>query len=298
MNATAEINKKLSQIWGKQPEQMIEKTIEAEIVQQKSFLPPQNIVNYYKAKTKAKVTSLAQAPLSTRVEIPPRKQKQCKAKYNKESIENAAEFLGIGKTRVYILLWNGKLKSHDGFITADSLSLVKQTRDQNIKERVLRLKIDRYNNTKRSTDTHLNSKDAADYLGLGIKTIYNYVSKNKLKSTDGLIAIEELERFKIKDKYKLSEAMKAMENEEVKAMKSEEVKMNSEDAKDPINPNYYTDMKIAPSDYIWKNNIPYLEGNVIKYISRHKGKNGAEDIKKAIKYCEMILELEYGEKVG
>ncbi len=63
--------------------------------------------------------------------------------------------------------------------------------------------------------------------------------------------------------------------------------------KDPINPIYYTEMKIAPSEYIWKNNIPYLEGNVIKYISRHKNKNGAEDIKKAIKYCEMILELEY-----
>jgi len=63
--------------------------------------------------------------------------------------------------------------------------------------------------------------------------------------------------------------------------------------KDPINPIYYTEMKIAPSEYIWKNNIPYLEGNVIKYISRHKNKNGAEDIKKAIKYCEMILDLEY-----
>jgi len=65
---------------------------------------------------------------------------------------------------------------------------------------------------------------------------------------------------------------------------------------DPINPNYYTDMPIPPSHYNYANGIGYLEGNVIKYISRHKSKNGAEDIRKAIKYCELILELEY--KVG
>jgi len=67
---------------------------------------------------------------------------------------------------------------------------------------------------------------------------------------------------------------------------------------DPINPNYYADMPIAPSHYNHANDIGYLEGNVIKYISRHKGKNKAEDIRKAIKYCELILELEYGEHRG
>ena len=36
-----------------------------------------------------------------------------------------------------------------------------------------------------------------------------------------------------------------------------------------------------------------MEGNVIKYITRHKAKNGAEDIRKAIHYCELILQLEY-----
>jgi len=39
-----------------------------------------------------------------------------------------------------------------------------------------------------------------------------------------------------------------------------------------------------------KNNIQYREGNAIKYIVRHASKNGAEDIKKAIHYLEMILE--------
>jgi hypothetical protein len=49
-------------------------------------------------------------------------------------------------------------------------------------------------------------------------------------------------------------------------------------------------LPIQPVDYIVKNNLPYREGNVIKYVTRHQSKNGAEDIKKAIHYLEMILE--------
>lgn len=64
---------------------------------------------------------------------------------------------------------------------------------------------------------------------------------------------------------------------------------------DPVNPNHYTDMKMSPAEYCFINSIPFLEANVIKYICRHKNKNRAEDIKKAIKYCELILEWEYNE---
>jgi hypothetical protein len=49
-------------------------------------------------------------------------------------------------------------------------------------------------------------------------------------------------------------------------------------------------LPIQPIDYIVNNNLPYREGNVIKYVTRHQSKNGAEDIKKAIHYLEMILE--------
>jgi hypothetical protein len=59
---------------------------------------------------------------------------------------------------------------------------------------------------------------------------------------------------------------------------------------------HYKDMVIQPAEFISKNSIDYLAGNVIKYVVRHKNKNGAQDIKKAIHYCQLILELEYGEK--
>jgi hypothetical protein len=54
-------------------------------------------------------------------------------------------------------------------------------------------------------------------------------------------------------------------------------------------------MKIQPVEYIHANAMPYMDGNVVKYISRHRNKNGAEDVRKAIQYCQMILQMEYGE---
>ena len=54
-------------------------------------------------------------------------------------------------------------------------------------------------------------------------------------------------------------------------------------------------LPIQPLEYIHANGIGYIEGNIIKYATRHRNKNGVEDIKKIIHYCELLLELEYGE---
>ena len=59
--------------------------------------------------------------------------------------------------------------------------------------------------------------------------------------------------------------------------------------------NHYKKCKIQPIEYIHANNIGYLEGNVIKYVTRYKDKNGVEDIKKAMHYLELILEMQYGD---
>ena len=54
--------------------------------------------------------------------------------------------------------------------------------------------------------------------------------------------------------------------------------------------------EIQPIEYTYKNKLGFIEGNVVKYITRHREKNGAEDIRKVIHYCELLLELEYNEK--
>lgn len=52
---------------------------------------------------------------------------------------------------------------------------------------------------------------------------------------------------------------------------------------------------IQPIDYIMGNDLNFAEGNIIKYITRHRDKNGSQDVRKALHYCLFILQHEYGE---
>ena len=63
--------------------------------------------------------------------------------------------------------------------------------------------------------------------------------------------------------------------------------------KENVSPDYYARYDIEPISFIMRNNIPYAEGNVIKYTLRHDMKGGKEDIDKAIRYLEMIKEEKY-----
>lgn len=53
---------------------------------------------------------------------------------------------------------------------------------------------------------------------------------------------------------------------------------------------YYRDGGIETWDYILSHNLGYLEGNVIKYITRYKKKDGLNDLKKAKHYIEKLIE--------
>lgn len=57
---------------------------------------------------------------------------------------------------------------------------------------------------------------------------------------------------------------------------------------------HYKDMAIQPVEYIHGNKLSFLEGNIVKYITRHKTKGGRADVEKALHYCELLLQLEYG----
>jgi hypothetical protein len=63
-----------------------------------------------------------------------------------------------------------------------------------------------------------------------------------------------------------------------------------------IGGNHYKDCKIQPTEFIYANNIPFIEGNIIKYIVRHRSKNGIEDLKKARHYIDLLIEFEYESK--
>jgi len=48
---------------------------------------------------------------------------------------------------------------------------------------------------------------------------------------------------------------------------------------------------IQPWDYIIENNLGYLEGNIIKYVTRYKAKGGVEDLRKAQHYLAKLIEV-------
>jgi hypothetical protein len=55
---------------------------------------------------------------------------------------------------------------------------------------------------------------------------------------------------------------------------------------------HYKDLPIQPVEYIYANAIGYFEGNVIKYVSRWRKKNGIADLEKAKHYIELLIEME------
>ena len=55
---------------------------------------------------------------------------------------------------------------------------------------------------------------------------------------------------------------------------------------------HYKDLPIQPVEYIYANAIGYFEGNVIKYVSRWRAKNGIADLEKAKHYIELLIEME------
>ena len=55
---------------------------------------------------------------------------------------------------------------------------------------------------------------------------------------------------------------------------------------------HYSKLAIQPVEYINANHLTYLQGNVIKYVTRYKDKNGLQDLQKAKHYINMLIELE------
>ena len=66
--------------------------------------------------------------------------------------------------------------------------------------------------------------------------------------------------------------------------------------KKQVGGNHYKDMKIQPAQFINENNLPFAEGNAIKYICRHKHKGEVQDLEKAKHYIDMIIERDYSDQ--
>jgi hypothetical protein len=60
--------------------------------------------------------------------------------------------------------------------------------------------------------------------------------------------------------------------------------------KKQVGGSHYKKYKIQPVEFIIKNNIGFVEGNIIKYILRFKEKGGVQDLEKAKHYIELLID--------
>ena len=55
---------------------------------------------------------------------------------------------------------------------------------------------------------------------------------------------------------------------------------------------HYKTKAIQPVEYIHANGLGFCEGNVVKYVSRWREKNGVKDLEKARHYLDILIQLE------
>lgn len=65
-------------------------------------------------------------------------------------------------------------------------------------------------------------------------------------------------------------------------------------SKRQIGGDHYKNFPIQPAEFIHKNNLGFLVGNIVKYACRYKIKGGKEDLLKCKHYIDLLLEWEYG----
>lgn len=57
-------------------------------------------------------------------------------------------------------------------------------------------------------------------------------------------------------------------------------------------PSHYNQGKIEMWDYAYQHNLDFYEGNIIKYVTRWKYKNGIQDLKKAKMYLDKYIKIQ------
>lgn len=63
-----------------------------------------------------------------------------------------------------------------------------------------------------------------------------------------------------------------------------------------VSGDHYSKLSIQPIEFIQANNLDFFQGNMVKYATRYKDKNGVDDLRKVIHYAQLAIELQYGIK--
>lgn len=104
----------------------------------------------------------------------------------------------------------------------------------------------------------------------------------------------------IVDKYNVSKAYvyqihSNMKKVDVQTNKVEEPPFEGSPNEVQVGGDHYKSKDIQPWDAIHAWRLGFFSGNVIKYVARHKEKNGVEDLKKARHYLDKLISIIEGE---
>lgn len=120
-------------------------------------------------------------------------------------------------------------------------------------------------------DKVVRTKDPIPEQGLFLDTVYTV---EEISDSTGGIRVKEIRYFFfLAEKFKLAEDV-------------------TQPMQTQVGGSHYKDLKIQPVEYIMANNIPYMEGNVVKYCTRWRDKGGVQDLEKAMHYLQMLIEKE------
>jgi hypothetical protein len=105
------------------------------------------------------------------------------------------------------------------------------------------------------------------------------MTKPPIPTSDQLDLFHERSRMTVHEQQELLKTMKEFEQ----ASKANDVQVAG---------THYKSKAIQPWDYIVANNLGYLEGNIVKYVSRWKDKGGVDDLRKARHYLDKLIETQ------
>ena len=80
-------------------------------------------------------------------------------------------------------------------------------------------------------------------------------------------------------------------------MKAEAIATGKKKPTAEHHPPYYNQGSIECWDFITSHNMGFLQGNIVKYVTRYKQKHGKEDLLKAYQYLKKLVDVEYKEKI-
>lgn len=81
-------------------------------------------------------------------------------------------------------------------------------------------------------------------------------------------------------------------------MSNDAANKNLKPLEQQIGGDHYKNLKIQPIEFCHKNKIPPIESSIIKYVVRHKSKNGLQDLLKAKHLIDILIEFEYNKGDG